>query len=286
VSDVPGPLSRDLEPPAVAVPGTLVAAHLGPYVRGRVGAATELLMESASGRLVYFLDSVWRFTILGAAIALPGSLLVPPVLPWGAVVCGVVGGGMASLLLYGGRALRRWRLRRVPLIEDPRTTPSGTAARLRGTVEPARASFQAPGSGQEVVFARTLFWQAREQGRARLIAREDVRGLPFDLRLPNGTAVRIEPSSLQLISRARQVRGVPEQVRRALGASLRGRLFGREALFRQAVIAPGDTIEVVGQLVSHVSPAGEAAPGRGTPVVYELAPGRDLRIWVRTRARA
>jgi len=74
---------------------------------------------------------------------------------------------------------------------------------------------------------------------------------------------------------------VGHDVREALGAALRGRMFRREPEFREVVLAPGDEIEAVGRLSTEVSAAGDGAPVRGVPLVHSLRPMEKAGVVVR-----
>jgi hypothetical protein len=256
-----------------------VARELGPLLRSRLGDWREIHIDYPGGATGHF---AWILVLLTSYVTLAGS-----------------GGlGVAELLAAAGAAaglrdaplwVRRWRLRgrllRAPLVDNLTAPVPRGLVRLTGTIEQTPEAFAAPATGHLAVYARSLYWQATRDGHPSNTAREDVRAVPFRLRLDDGATVRIEPLLIELLDRPRRVRSVPAEVRAALGAASRGVLSGRPK-FDQVVLAPGDRIEAFGSLTTDVSPAGEAAPGRGTPVVHTLEPGADLRILVRRLARA
>ncbi len=131
------------------------------------------------------------------------------------------------------------------------------------------------------MYARTTFFARRDQGALDFEACEDVRGIPFSLRLDDNTVVAIDPSTVRLFDRVSAVKGLDKADRHALAEALQ--LFSLDGPdpIQQIVLAPGDTVEVAGRLIREVDPHAEAAPARGVPVGFMFAPGEDGHVWVR-----
>jgi hypothetical protein len=153
-----------------------------------------------------------------------------------------------------------------------------SADRLRGTVEVAELSFPAPGTGDPAVLARTIFAPAGRGGRPKPGYHEDVRGVPFLLRFPDGRVARVDPTSLHLLEPMGRLPWLSEKARRALGAPLRG--WFRQSVL-QTALHPGDELEVLGRLVSEVDQSGTGAPARGVPLATFLRPRTGTVIWAR-----
>jgi hypothetical protein len=153
--------------------------------------------------------------------------------------------------------------------------------RVRGTVELAGGPVSAPTVYQPAVLVRTLFCEANDDGRAQRHAVEEVRGVPFLLRLPDGRAARLDPTQIRLVETPRRIY-LPDEALKALGAAWRGHL-GRTIL--QTSIHPGDQLEVSGRLETEVDQTGNAAPSRGVPLVTYLRPHTGRVIWARRLQR-
>jgi hypothetical protein len=181
----------------------------------------------------------------------------------------VAGAGVFTLaavrMALGPVLARRWVMGRA-------------AQRLRGTVEVAETTVPTPGSGRPAVMVRTVFPPAKANGRPRMGLQEDVRGVPFHLRLGDGRAVRVEPVSVYLLEKLRPVQWLTEDDRQALRAPWRGML--RKTVL-QSSIHPGDQLEMVGRLETDVDQAGVGAPARGVPLVTFLRPLSGQVIWAR-----
>jgi hypothetical protein len=108
-----------------------------------------------------------------------------------------------------------------------------------------------------VVYARTLTKETPGRWPGRW--REEIRGIPFHLRLSNGTTVRLDPGIIELLDRPAR-----------LGPGV-----------LQVALSPGDEVEAIGTLCSDVSPTGESAPCRGVPMVSTMLPRPDERLWLR-----
>jgi hypothetical protein len=271
----PFPVDSGLQPTASSA-GRPMA--LGPLVRARTGSHQELLFEHPGGSKGAF---AWHFTLQVAVIALVGSVLDLN-LPWGPLAGAALAGGLSLLPVQLGRWQRRRRLARQPLTTRIAEVPDGTLVRLTGIIEPERTAFPALGSGVPAVFARTVFVLSDGSGGGPGM-REDVRGVPFHLRLADGTRVRLDPASMHSVDVPAPVGGVPLDLLKALSAARPRRL--RRRTFRQVVLSPGDRIEVLGCLVRGVHPEGQATPGRGVPLAFTLTAGQDGRVNVRKRRR-
>jgi hypothetical protein len=264
-----------VQPPRISAGRTMA---LGPLVRARAGSPQELLFEHPGGSKGAF---AWHFTLQLAVIALVGSVLDLN-LPWGPLAGAALAGGLSLLPVQLGRWQRRRRLARQPLTTQIAQVDDGTLVRLSGIIEPERAAFPALGSGVPAVFARTLFVLSDgTMGGPGM--REDIRGVPFRLRLADGTRVRLDPASLHSVDVPAPVERVPLDLLKALSGARPRRL--RRRTFRQVVLSPGERIEVLGCLVRDVRPDGQATPGRGVPMVFTLMPGSDGRVNVRKRRR-
>jgi len=256
-------------------------SELGPLVRSRSGDTSQIFHGSRLG-----IDA--QAGLFGLAVGLAATVADTLGVP--AVGQGLLVGLMfASSYLPGG--VRSWRQQRrfeaVPSAQRLAGIPAGQLVRLHGVAEKEGEPFLAPGTWRRVVYARTLHTLASGSGRPSTGAREDVRGVPFQLRLPDGTSVRLPPADIRLLDPPRPLKHVSRSIRRALGAPLRGYLFQDSApALLQATLAPGDHIEVVGRLAAVVSALGQSAPARGVPLVHTLAPVDDESIWVRRSAAA
>ncbi len=100
----------------------------------------------------------------------------------------------------------------------------------------------------------------------------------FQIVLPTGASVHVEPTDVRLLEGDEVVPEVGTSVRWALGAP-----WAREArapLYRSS-LAPGDRVEAVGELVRRVDVEGQAAPGRGVPMVHLIRPAWPGGVWIR-----
>ena len=173
-------------------------------------------------------------------------------------------------------ALRRWRDRRwfsrLPLVHHVQDLPVGTVVRIVGTIETEGKVFRAPGSARTVVYARTQLWEPGVKDRPGSTAREDIRGVPFRIRLADGVSVRLRPADIALLDPPQRLKNVPTEVRQALGSALNGTLFEKDPPFFETTLAPGDLVEAVGRLNHEVSVEGDQAPTRGIPLAHTLMP--------------
>jgi hypothetical protein len=255
---------------------------LGPLVSSRAGDMSQIFHGSRVGIDVQ--AGLFGLAV-GVAVSVTEVLGVPAF-----AQSALVGLMFASSYLPGGvRSLvKQRRFAAVPLLERVVDAPSGLVVRLRGTVErtgaPAGELFMAPGTWRRVVYARTLLSLASPSGRPTTGAREDIRGVPFRVRLGDGAAVELAPAAVRLLEPPQPLHNVPRAVLRALGAPVRGYLFAGGPALLQATLAPGDRIEVVGRLAAEVDVRGQSAPARGVPLVRTLGPPDEGGVWIRRLA--
>ncbi len=219
---------------------------------------------------------LWNWAVVMASGFLAGGALDLS-LPAGAALAASLGGALAPLPHH----LLAWRLfrqrSRLPVLTVLPSIRPGAPVRLRGTVAETQQAFLAPGSACPAVFARTVYRRPAAEGPTEL--REELRGVPFEIRLQGGTRVRLDPTLLAVQDPPRRVKKLTLDARRDLGLGPRRR-FG-EPRYLQVLLAPGDAIEAVGCLGREVDPAGTALPGRGVPLVTTLAPGASGQVLVR-----
>jgi hypothetical protein len=245
--------------------------ELGPLLRAVTGR--DVLDEEPWGRKGSF---VWNFGVMfSVPMVLNHGLALS--FPWSMVAAAVVGGTLAPLPHYL-RAWRNFRRRRywLPTAQLDGVAP-GTPVRVRGIVEATGEAYLDSGSGMTAVFSRTVF------AHAGAGLREEIRGVPFDVRLLGGGAVRLDPATLLLLDPPRRLERFTPEVQAAVGRKRPG-LFRDQ--YRQSRLAPGDAVEALGYLARDVHPDGAAAPGRGVPLVHSLAPAQDGHVLVRKLRRA
>jgi hypothetical protein len=263
----------------LAVGPGLSSTSWGPVVRQRSGDAVEVIQESRLGVEAHTVLVGLTVAFVTVAMELLGGALGP----WRYLLVGLATG---LLPRTWQRCLwrRRWRFARTPRLERVDGTTATGPVRVCGVVEPEAEVFVAPGTQRPAVYARTLFWEpGNESGKCSRTAREDVRGVPFRLRMSDGTSLSVMPAAVRLLEPPAQLRDVPLEIRQALGAASRGRLFEAEALFRQTSLSPGDQVEAAGFIQPEVNVHGAAAFARGTPLALTLAPGPDRLVLIRRR---
>jgi hypothetical protein len=199
-----------------------------------------------------------------SAAWLPDLLLGSAVPVWGrALLAGGLGASCSLALEALPRWLRRWRAREV-VDWDGRIHSPTRPVRIVGTIEPVRAAFPLPESLGLHVYART-----RLRGPAGPLGVdpevEDLRGLPFRVRVNESTAVEVDPAQLQLLDPP-----IPVP------------MFGGNSVSRSSLCV-GERVELLGRLQQVVDPSGPSAPGRGVPLVYTLAPLWRDGVWIRRR---
>jgi hypothetical protein len=227
-------------------------------VRTRSGSLLGLLAADVAE------EPVWIFFIVAIAFSTlfwtqlfdepRRGLLLP------AVFMGLLP-GMFFLCVIWNVPARVWLgVRQARAFRRPAATPVAAMrtdrVRLVGFIE-SDLELDHLGGERPVVYMRTLTRGTSRGGSGRW--REEIRGVPFRLRLSNGTAVRLDPTVIDLLDRPAR-----------LGPAV-----------WQVVLSPGDAIEAIGSLSGDVSPAGEGAPGRGVPMIYTMLVRPDERVWVR-----
>jgi hypothetical protein len=172
---------------------------------------------------------------------------------------------------------RRLRMRRLSAWDGSGEAPEG-AARVAGVVRVVDDPFTVPGARRPLVYARTRYPMAGSDGWRTTRGREDVRGVRFQIVLSTGAAVHLEPAEVRLLEGDELVPEVGTSVRWALGAP-----WAREARapLHRSSLAPGDRVEAVGELVRRVDVEGQAAPGRGVPMVHLIRPAWPGGVWIR-----
>jgi hypothetical protein len=245
---------------------------LGPLVRARSAPLPEL-EHYPGGRwgpyvtcgVGVMLGLYGSDLLLAAGVSLPAFSLLLPIL--------------VALWLppYLVPWSRRRRMRRLPVWDGAGEAPVG-GARMTGVVRALDGAFAVPGSARPVVYACTRYAQAGSEGERTTRGREDVRGVRFEIVLPTGATVHVDPKDVRLLDGEVLVPEVGTSVRWALGAA-----WARDsrAPLHRSSLAPGDQVEVVGELARAVDIGGQAAPGRGVPMVYSLRPALPGGVWVR-----
>ena len=251
-----------------------LAPDLGPLVRRTWGDSVEIF----EGRRMGMGGMAVLFGVTGGAASALSEFVWRG--PWTALFFFALAAALTLTTSW-----RRWRRRRwfsrTPATDALGTAATGALVRVAGTIELCGHRFAAPGTDRNVVWARSLFWESGHRGRPSSTAREEVRGVPFRIRLDGGGSVRVQAKDLTLAEEPRQVRGVAGEVLDTLGAARRGGLFRKEPRFLQATLAEGERIEAVGYLSTEVSVHGEGAPVRGSPLVHTLVPTGTGAVWVR-----
>jgi hypothetical protein len=244
----------------------------GPLISARTGDPVQIIDDESSLPLL----------VAGTgAMAVVGAFTLPLTLPLQVVLglAWIAAWGLLPFLISDWR--RQRRITRAGRTRHIRATPEGTLVRLAGTIESKGDPFFAIASRRPAVYARTTFFARRDPGAIDLEACEDVRGMPFYLRLEDDTIVAIDPSTVRLFDRTSAVKGLDQSDRHTLSEALQLFSLDGPGPIRQIVLAPGDTVEVAGRLIRAVDPLAEAAPTRGVPVGFTLAPGEDGHVWVR-----
>ena len=258
--------------------GSSLSPSFGPVVRQRSGDAVEVIQESRLGVEAHTVLVGLTVAFVTVAMELVGGALGP----WKYLV-GVLTAGLLPRTWQRSLWRRRWRFALTPRVDRIDGVRPDVPVRVAGVVEPESEVFIAPGTRRMVVFARTLFWEPGDSGKSSHTAREDVRGVPFRLRLSDGTCLSVMPAGVRLLEPPVQLRDVPAETRQALGASLRGRMFESEALFQQTALSPGDHVEAAGYVQAEVNVHGDAAFARGTPLALAMVPGPRLLVLIRRR---
>ena len=203
--------------------------------------------------------------LLAAGLSLPAFTLLVPIL------------AVLWLPPYLVPWSRRLRMRRQRAWDGAGEPPPGPM-RMTGVVRALDDVFSVPGSSRPVVYARTRYAQAGSEGERTTRGREDLRGVRFQIVLPTGATVQVEPQDVRLLEGDALVPEVGTSVRWALGAA-----WARDsrASLHRSSLRPGDRVEAVGELARAVDVGGQAAPGRGVPMVYLLRPALPGGVWIR-----
>jgi hypothetical protein len=202
---------------------------------------------------------------------------------WGRLLVAAGLGALApTLIIYGLPWLRKRRMRRVVAWDGVGQPPGEASAdmnvRLVGTIEAVGTPFVLPETAGPLVYARTRFHEVPQSKWASAPAVEDVRGVPFQVRVSEQTAVRLPPELLRPLDEPVELWGKGDEHHRALGVDWPGQRLGP---ITRVAFAPGDKLEVVGRLHRQVAPEGQSAPGRGVPFVLVAGPAWDGSVWVR-----
>ena len=250
---------------------------LGPLLRSWSGTGTEIF-RLPGGQGPGIVDVMWGMGAMTAGMMV--SNLVAHAGAWLSLLLPLA---LWKMTVIGRDRVGRWRFPGVPLVArvGAWTGPDRRRVRIVGTIEPLGDTMTAPGADVPAVYARSVFWQADRNGRTVSLAREDVRGVPFGLRLADGALVHLRVEDVNVRDRPIPLIEASVGVRRTLGAASRGWLFGRELPVWQARLSPGDRVEAIGRLRSEVNPQGEASPGRGVPLLHRLVPVPGHGIWMR-----
>jgi hypothetical protein len=204
----------------------------------------------------------WRYLAIAASQVFFHTLHLGG---WPFVPSAGVAAGLVVLATSRRRIALRFRLLRTPRAAASDLNSIGTSERRRfvGTVEADVSSFPALGTNIPAVFVRTTFRQPDDANHA--VETQDLRGVRFRVRLADGSTVHVNPESLGVFTPV-----VP---------------FLRERLYQQRV-CPGDQVELVGRLQVAPSPEGEAAPGRGTPMLRTIVGIDNEDVLIRVLAPA
>lgn len=162
--------------------------------------------------------------------------------------------------------------------------PDGTLLRVTGTVVAVRAAFPSLFRGVPCVLSRSALGGA-----------DELRGIDFDLRLDDGQQIRVAVRDAHVVDEPTAIDGPPRcgpvysdmlagsdrapRLMSAVGQQIP--FIQRSLALREAVVAPGDRVEVTGVIHHEVAADGSAAPGRQTPMRHTLRAGPDLPLLVR-----
>jgi hypothetical protein len=175
------------------------------------------------------------------------------------------------------------RLDQLDQLDQHDLTGSPTLVRVSGQVEPLAPAFETPGQMGNAVFARSIFVIPPAFRRQTATYTDETRGVDFSIRLRSGEHVQVAARDVRLHDQPRRMwsPNVAELQRR--GGHAERSLFLRMPPFvRESVVQPGDLVEAAGVLVREVAPDGEAALGRGTPLVTRLRPAPGAtHLWLR-----
>jgi len=178
------------------------------------------------------------------------------------------------------RALRKHSLQPVAEI------PEGTPGKFAGIVEPFEGLTRAPISGIPCVYFQLVVRREPENKRSAGTGTvfEDRGGVPFIVRDASGTAV-VDPANARTL-----VTGRTTELRDAdaLEAYLVGKgrstswFLSPDIAYRESLIEPGDTVEVLGAGTRDADPDGAPDGYRGAmPTRLRVADGRLQRLLIR-----
>jgi hypothetical protein len=190
-------------------------------------------------------------------------------------------GGIAKLgfLTAAGAGLARlssrlasWQLRRIAQVRASiaslRGSPAGSLVRVVGVVR-APEPFTSAVSGQPAVLAH---YQSRPEGAP---PQHEVRGIDFLLELEGGEAVRVAVEDAYFDDRLGPETTTPADLAVVGGAG------SGSVRYREALLAPGDTVEAVGVLVRAPDPALSAGPGRSPALRMIIQAGPRMPLLLR-----
>lgn len=183
-------------------------------------------------------------------------------------------------LTGAARFLRRLRAATLPRLERlADVPPQAESVRVEGSIVPLGPGFETPGHKAPAVFARSIFVVPTPYRRDAATYTDETRGTDFCIRLPSGETISVFARDVRLEDPPRPSRApnLAELARRGSQVGERGR-----PMVREAVLRPGDRIEVYGVLIRQVAPQGHALLGRGTPLITRLVPPSGAsHLWVR-----
>jgi hypothetical protein len=212
---------------------------------------------------------------MAGVVAMPLVLFATPF--WFQIAgVGLLAGSTIAALELAPPLWWRARLLRVPSALG--APLSGQTVRLRGTIQPQASAFDMPGGLSRVVYARTRYFPVVPAIGTPIAGQEEIRGVPFQVQSDDGRVVRIDPYDVRLLNRHSRLKRMSAEACHAMGVPT---LAGEPRLYRQAVLRPGDRVELVGRLERKVTPQGDAAPGRGVPTELWMRPALPGGVWIR-----
>ena len=133
------------------------------------------------------------------------------------------------------------------------------------------------------MFARSIFATRPAYQHLAATTNDETRGVDFQIRLPSGETVQVAARQVRLHDGPTRIwrPNLAELARR--GGDLEPSLILRlPPMVREVAVHPGDRVEAAGVLVREVAPGGQAALGRGTPLVTRLVPSPGAsHVWLR-----
>jgi hypothetical protein len=192
------------------------------------------------------------------------------------VVVGLLGSSTALALELAAPLWWRARLWRVPSAVG--APLDGQTVRMRGTVQAQTSTFDVPGGATPGVYARTRYFPFVPAIGRPIAGQDETRGVPFQVHCDDGRVVRIDPYEVRLLNGYSRPRRMSAEACHAMGVPTHA---GEPRVYREAVLRPGDRIELVGRLERQVTPDGDAAPGRGVPTELWMRPALPGGVWIR-----